>query len=150
MQIDLTELGLAYRRAKADLYYTKNANSAKLLRFEKNLVANLTHVYELLSEERFAELLSSYCYGYRLIPKSIKFTDEESSQSKTTVIVGDDFRAVEQCDLRLIEDLPIEFHIVTQLWIDRVAGRFDYAMSEMSYGYRLRRHRILRRRPQGA
>ena len=141
MQIDLTELGLAYRRAKADLYYTKNANSAKLLRFEKNLVANLTHVYELLSEERFAELLSSYCYGYRLIPKSIKFTDEESSQSKTTVIVGDDFRAVEQCDLRLIEDLPIEFHIVTQLWIDRVAGRFDYAMSEMSYGYRLRRHR---------
>ena len=35
MNIDLAELGLAYRRVKADLYYTKYANSIKLLRFEK-------------------------------------------------------------------------------------------------------------------
>ena len=140
MKVDITELGLAYRRAKADLYYTKHANSAKILQFEKELVSKLRHVHEILEAERFQELLNQYCSGWRLVPKSVSFVDDDSSKVRTTIKVGDDLCKVDKCDLRIIEDVPMEFHIVTQLWIDRVAGRLDHAMSDSSYGYRIRRH----------
>ena len=77
MKIEITELGLAYRRVKADLYYTKYANSVKLLRFEKNFVANLDRLHAILVEERFPELYSSFCHGWRIIPKSVKLEDED-------------------------------------------------------------------------
>ena len=136
MKVEITELGLAYRRVKADLYYTKYANLVKLLRFEKNLVANLDRLHEILVEERFAELYSSFCHGWRIIPKSVKLEDE----GKTTVLVGDELRRVSRCDLRIIEDLPIEFHVVAQLWIDRVGGLLEMAMSDRSFGNRIRCH----------
>ena len=136
MKIEITELGLAYRRVKADLYYTKYANSVKLLRFEKNFVANLDRLHAILVEERFPELYSSFCHGWRIIPKSVKLEDED----KTTILVGDELRRVSRCDLRIIEDLPIEFHIVTQLWIDRVGGVVERAMSDRSFGNRIRCH----------
>ena len=140
MNVDLAELGLAYRRVKADLYYTKYANSIKLLRFEKKLKGNIASLREMLAEERFEELCSSYCYGWRLVPKSVEMCDDGDAVSKTTILVGDDLRRVSQCDLRIIEDLPIEFHIVTQLWIDRLGGRLEAPMSSRSFGNRIRCH----------
>lgn len=140
MNIDLAELGLAYRRVKADLYYTKYANSIKLLRFEKELQKNIVSLRKMLAEERFEELCSSYCYGWRLVPKSVEMCDDGDAVSKTTILVGDDLRRVSRCDLRIIEDLPIEFHIVTQLWIDRLGGRLEAPMSSRSFGNRIRCH----------
>ena len=138
MNIDLTELGLAYRRVKADLYYTKYANSVKLLRFERNLAHNLAALHEILVNERFVEVYGSFCHGWRLVPKAVKFEDEDKVSSKTTILVGDELRRVSRCDLRLIEDVPIEFHIIAQLWIDRLGGRLEQVMSSCSFGNRIR------------
>ena len=140
MKIDIRELGLAYRRVKADLYYTKYANSIKLLRFERNLAANLKKLHEILTEERIDELCSSFCHGWRLIPKAIKLEDEDKRFAQTTILVGDELRRVSRCDLRIIEDVPVEFHIVTQLWIDRLGGILESVMSSRSYGNRIRCH----------
>ena len=140
MNVDLAELGLAYRRVKADLYYTKYANSIKLLRFEKELWKNIVALREMLADERFEELCSSFCYGWRLVPKSVEMVDEGDRASKTTILVSDDLRHVSRCDLRIIEDLPIEFHIVTQLWIDRLGGKLEAPMSDRSFGNRIRCH----------
>ena len=69
MKIDLEELGLAYRRVKADLYYTRHANSAKIIRFEKALAENLERLHSYLVTDEVAPLYA-YCYGWRLVPKS--------------------------------------------------------------------------------
>lgn len=135
MKLSLQELGLAYRRAKADLYYTHHANSVKILHFERNLVDNLKRIYSLLKDDETEQVLR-LCYGWRLVPKIIKMSDKSSDGP--IVKIPDDTSVVEQCELRLIEDLPVEFHVITQLWIDRVAALYESAMSKNSYGYRVR------------
>ena len=107
MKIDLTELGLAYRRVKADLYYTRHANSVKIIRFEKCLVENLARLYDYLVKDEFAPLYE-YCYGWRLVPKDIVFEDDDCDEKMhSTVRMCDDAHIVKRCGLRIIEDLPI-------------------------------------------
>lgn len=141
MHIDLTELGLAYRRVKSDLYYTRNANLFKLLKFEKDLSKNLRWLHGILIKESFSEL-EGECIGYRLVPKDVKFKDEKSNHDNgvcTTRTDGDE-REVDSCEFRVIEDLPIGFHIIMQLWIDRVGYKLERNLSDNVYGYRLRLH----------
>lgn len=141
MKIDIEELGLAYRRAKADLYYTYHANSIKLVRFEKHLVESLRQIHVWLKEEEFQQIYEC-CFGWRLVPKGVKLKEEEKDGGAyPTVRLSDDAHTVTECELRLIEDLPVEFHVITQLWIDRVAKYFESCMSSHSYGYRLRMHK---------
>ena len=139
MNIELEELGLAYRRVKADLFYTRNANTFKLLAYEKHLSSNLKHLYDCLVSRDYA-VLYSYCFGYRIVPKGIVFEGENDQALHSTVSLGDERRTVKTCDLRLIEDLPIDFHVIVQLWIDRVGGQFERCISDDVYGYRLRVH----------
>lgn len=139
MKVDIEEIGLAYRRAKADLYYTHNANLIKIARYEEQLVSNLRRIHSSLERDATEEITSAYCHGWRVVPKAIVFADDnDDSKSHSTVRLSDDAHDVSDCYLRLIEDLPIDFHVVTQLWIDRVAAHYEQQMSKNSYGNRLR------------
>lgn len=138
MKVSLKELGLAYRRVKADLYYARYASAFKLLAYEKNLLANLTNLKRILEREEF-ETLDSCCSGHRIIPKGVEL-DGENDALKVFART-EEIQSIKQCDLRLVEDVPIDFHIVTQLWIDRLGGRLEECFSDNSYGNRLRTHK---------
>lgn len=139
MNVELSELGLAYRRVKSDLYYTRNANLFKLLRFEKELSKNLRWLWGVLSRESFYEL-NGECVGYRLVPKDVKFKDENNNADVYTTRTDGENREVESCELRVVENLPISFHVIMQLWIDRVGYKLERNLSDDVYGYRIRLH----------
>ena len=103
MNVELSELGLAYRRVKSDLYYTRNANLFKLLRFEKELSKNLRWLWGVLSRESFYEL-NGECVGYRLVPKDVKFKDENNNADVYTTRTDGENREVESCELRVVEN----------------------------------------------
>lgn len=140
MKIDLKELGLAYRRAKADMFYTRNPNSFKILRYEKNLVKNLKRLQSLLCKEEFGEIYSSCCYGWRLVPKKVVFEEEQKKTVCPDVVLNDLSRRVKFSELRLVEDVPLDFHVITQLWVDRIGNRYERCMEKSSFGYRMRMH----------
>jgi hypothetical protein len=141
MQIALTELGFAYRRVKSDLYHARNANLFKLLDFEKNLSRNLRWLRSIFFRETFSELWGE-CVGYRLVPKDVTLKGEQRNCDGGVYSTRTDGskREVDFCELRVIEDLPISFHLVMQLWIDRVGYKFEKCLTEDVYGYRLRIH----------
>lgn len=141
MQIDLTEFGFAYRRVKSDLYYARNANLFKLFKFEKDLSRKLRWLHDIFLREAFSELWGE-CVGYRLVPKDVTLKDEQSKYDNDVYSTRSDSNelVIDCCEFRVIEDLPVSFHIVMQLWIDRVGYKFEKCLSDDVYGYRLRFH----------
>ena len=138
--IEIQDLADAYRKVKVDLFYSGNPCRQKLLDFEDNLAENLVKILNsLLTYDK--GYLFDISEGYWLCPKKIDFRDEK----KNAPIFSDLAKAyspdnVTQIDLRIIENLPIAFHIVMTLWINKIGERFDQKISSNSYGNRIRRH----------
>ena len=142
--VNYNDLMVAYRKAKVDLFYFGNPRRIDLLNFEKDLEKNLREIeYRYIKKDVDYFLGNNEVYWYS--PKSInvgKDDDKNNAQNKPVFSNPDKAHSVDDIkyyELRIMERLPIAFHVLTTLWINKIGEQFDSVLSENSYGNRIRR-----------
>lgn len=139
--ISILDLAAAYRKVKVDLFYSGNPCRFALAEFEVDLELNLQKIKVAL-ETQDSEFLDSLCHGYWLSPKKIEFDYENPGKPIFSNPEKEfDVSHVESGELRLIANVPIAFHVITTLWINKIGEKFDRLLSDNSYGNRIRRHK---------
>ncbi|GJQ49393.1 MAG: RNA-directed DNA polymerase [Planctomycetia bacterium] len=144
--ISLVDLGMAYRKAKADLFYSpracRKALSALELRLSKKLVA-------LQNKLTKGEAPSVSSQKWTLVPKEIKYEEFKTEQiSSDPQHLWDSICKHEnvnsrkvQAEFRLMEKLSIEFHVFAALWINKIGHKFEAKLTTSARGNRLRRNK---------
>lgn len=153
----LKDLGLAYRKAKVDLYYSSHASLDAIMHYEEDLHANLSKLLEQINggDESWVTQ-ADFIGGWTLASKSVhmdswKFQRKESgtglifssptqewevacktlAEKKEPEKLKAEFRVMARCSL--------DFHVLSTLWMLEVGHLFDAKLTECSYGNRLRR-----------
>ncbi|MBA6113572.1 Reverse transcriptase [Pseudomonas asiatica] len=150
-------LGLAYRKAKVDLYYSSHASLEAIAEYEENLHANLSALSKrILADEETWVDDPDFLGGWTLATKSVDMRNladcrkekgngiifsspiDEWEQACLTLATQDEpkkpvavFRVMAKCSL--------DFHVLSALWIMKVGHLFDAKLTECASGNRLRR-----------
>lgn len=153
----LRDLGLAYRKAKVDLYYSSHASLDAIADYEENLHTHLSAMLvKLQGEDESWVTQPEFIGGWTLATKSVDMScweqhreqhgnglifsspAEEWAHACTLLAEGEkpqkpnaEFRVMAQCSL--------DFHVLSTLWMLEVGHRFDAKLTECAYGNRLRR-----------
>lgn len=149
MNISLNDMGMAYRKAKVDLYYTTLPPLSRIAEYESDLVENLSALRERLNDIDENWLSDpEFLGGWTVTAKSLKEPDQTLDDSESTVFsdANQEWNAINKtkpgacaAQLRLMADVSINFHVLSALWISKVGHLFDQALSDNAYGSRLRR-----------
>ncbi len=142
--ISLTDLGMAYRKAKADLFYSSRTCKKALSAFESQLKKRLIAIQETLREGNAPTLSGE---TWTLVPKGIKDQEPETDllcsdpQNLWSSICHQAKKSKKkvEAEFRLMEKLPIEFHVFSSLWINKVGHKFEEKLTKSALGNRLRR-----------
>lgn len=155
--ISLQDLGLAYRKAKVDLYYSSHASLEAIADYEENLHANLTALLARLEGNDESWVMQPKFFGdWTLATKSVDIScweqyreqhgnglifsspAEEWAHACGLLAEGDkpqkpkaEFRVMAQCSM--------DFHVLSTLWMLKVGHLFDAKLTSCAYGNRLRR-----------
>lgn len=153
----LQALGLAYRKAKVDLYYSSHASLDAIADYEANLHTRLSALLaKLQSDDESWVTQPEFIGGWTLATKSVDMScweqyrelhgnglifsspDEEWAHACALLAEGEkpqkpkaEFRVMAQCSL--------DFHVLSTLWMLEVGHRFDDQLKPCAYGNRLRR-----------
>lgn len=151
MYYSLKELGLAYRKAKVDLYYSTIPSLFAIANYEDNLVENLERLQQRLEgEDKQWAIKKKFLGGWTLFPKSINVKPSEqkkqSEQDKQGVIFaapGEWEQATKrgskpEAEFRLMAKCSMDFHVLSALWMIHVGFLFENKLSKNVYGSRLR------------
>jgi len=141
ISIDFQDLADAYRKVKVDLFYSGNPCRQKLADFEDHLQENFETIENAL-RKRDSTYLLKISEGYWLCPKKIEFKNKDSSSDTVCSDLDEEYSPdkATKTVLRIIENLPVAFHVITTLWINKIGEQFDSILSENAYGNRIRRH----------
>lgn len=147
---NLRELGIAYRKAKVDLYYSTNSQSIKLAQYEDKVEENLKALLVRLNGVDMEWVKSEeFLGGWTLMPKAL-----DTPKLGPDVINGVLFSSPKDewkhlCHLndgkkptaqfRLMAQASIDFHVLSTLWMLKVGHKYDKGLSKCAYGNRLRR-----------
>ena len=83
--ISLIDLGLAFRKAKADMYYSTNTCILDAVIYEENLSKNLRSLYERLSGSDDGWVNNSDLFGdWTLVPQEIDCDLTQEEQRKVS------------------------------------------------------------------
>lgn len=148
MSLSLHDLGLAYRKAKVDLYYSTNPSLFDIANYEDDLSKNLTRLkeqIEAMNEDWVKD--PAFLGTWTLAPKEIQIVKGKQDQSLifaspeaewlSATEVGNHPTAV----FRLMARCSIDFHVLSSLWMMEVGDLFDKQLSSNVFGSRLRRNR---------
>ncbi|MBN8486523.1 MAG: hypothetical protein J0M20_02145 [Burkholderiales bacterium] len=153
----LQDLGLAYRKAKVDLYYSSHASLDAIADYEEDLRAKLgALLIKLHGDDESWVTQPEFFGGWTLATKSVDMScwrqhreqngnglifsspAEEWAHACSQLAEGDktlklkaEFRVMAQCSL--------DFHVLSTLWMLEVGHRFDAQLTGCAYGNRLRR-----------
>ena len=147
------DLGIAYRKAKADLFYERTVPYMReIYRYEKKLAENLLSLYEKLHSGNLDWMQQPSFFGsWSLIPKGIEpkeVPDDpgchclRSDPADLWQSIVENYRdkgEKPKAEFRQVGRHSIEFHIVSALWILKVGHVYDSILGEEAYGSRLRR-----------
>lgn len=154
------ELGIAYRKAKADLYYERgHANLLALLKYEEALDNNLSRLYQRLNSDELEEWMTkdSFVGDWSVIAKSLdpkvslatsspwRPSDPDVAWAAHVRSLGRESNSSKSrkpgrpiADFRLVGVHPIDMHVVGALWMLKVGRLYDAALGPEAYGSRLR------------
>lgn len=148
MSLSLHDLGLAYRKAKVDLYYSTNPSLFDIANYEDDLSKNLTRLkeqIEAMNEDWVKD--PAFLGTWTLAPKEIQMAKGKQDESLifaspeaewlNATVVGNHPTAV----FRLMARCSIDFHVLSSLWMMEVGDLFDKQLSSNVFGSRLRRNR---------
>lgn len=153
----LHNLGIAYRKAKVDLYYSSHASLDEIADYEANLHAELSGLQaQLQGDDESWVTQPEFIGDWTLATKSVDMScwqqyreqhgnglifsspDEEWAHACGLLAKGDkpqkpkaEFRVMAQCSL--------DFHVLSTLWMLEVGHLFDAKLTDCAYGNRLRR-----------
>jgi hypothetical protein len=153
----LQDLGLAYRKAKVDLYYSSHASLDAIASYEENLHSNLSSLLEKINGKDKSWATSPEFIGtWTLVTKSVEMARGEKNKKNNGS--GLIFSSPTEEWKHALKDLPdkekpekpkaefrvmarcsLDFHVLSTLWILEVGQLFDAKLSECAYGNRLRR-----------
>lgn len=151
MSISTTDLAIAWRKAKVDLYYSTNPPLFDMADYEDKLVENLERLCDRINGDDEGWVVDPDFLGtWILVPKSINHAGKKESKADsglifaspddewTRMIEGDDKPTAE---FRLMARCSIDLHVLSTYWMLKVGDKFDNALSDNVYGSRLRRNR---------
>ena len=153
----LQDLGLAYRKAKVDLYYSSHASLEAIADYENDLHAKLSALLlKLEGDDESWATQPEFIGGWTLAPKSVDMScwEQYRAQNGNGLIFSSpaeewahacgplaeggtpkrpkaEFRVMAQCSL--------DFHVLSTLWMLEVGHLFDEKLTGCAYGNRLRR-----------
>lgn len=145
--ISLKDLGIAYRKAKVDLYYSSHASLNAIADYEENLHKNLQLLLESINGESESWVENPDFLGtWTIAPKSIKLhTNKKDCNGLIYANPKEEWKCI--CKLtptaqfRLMAQCSLDFHVFSTLWMMKVGHLFDAQLGECAYGNRLRRTR---------
>jgi len=123
MDITIQDLLQAYKKVKVDLFYSNCENYALLLEYEHELEKNLLNLKNKIDQ-------------YAKNPKPLDYINSDFSYS----LIGKEYDSVKGITLRVMSNFPIEFHVLSSLWIQKIGLKIDATFEDsMIWGNRLRR-----------
>lgn len=148
----LQDLGIAWRKAKADLFYSRAPSLSAVEKYEKYLYRNLRKLQKKLDDENERWFINEEFFGgWTLIPKSFphdsKNEDTEKFDSDGLVFSSPAEEWVQtHCDgrksvaeFRVMACCRMNFHVLSTLWMLKVGHLFEAQLPDCAYGNRLRR-----------
>lgn len=143
---ELNELGMAYRKAKSDLYQSSNSSILRLANYEGALFENLSRLREKIDGTATDWLYDKEFLGsYSFMPTSLPI-----APSSTGVVIASPSDAwsshLREADgrptatFRVTSTCSIDFHVLSTLWINKVGYKLDRMLGSAAYGNRLRRN----------
>lgn len=154
---NLQYLGLAYRKAKVDLYYSSHASLDAIASYEENLHSNLSLLQEKINGEDEVWVTSPEFIGtWTLATKSVemdcwaKHKKENGSglifsspidewEHALKALAEKEIPEKPKAEFRIMARCSLDFHVLSTLWMLEVGQLFDARLSECAYGNRLRR-----------
>ena len=153
---NLQDLGMAYRKAKVDVYYSSHPRLTDIANYEEILHANLTALLEKINGDDEAWVTKKDFFGsYTLAAKSIdmdgwKKQKKEGGNGLTFSSPSDEWEHAcstleenqkdkPKAEFRVMAECTIDFHVLSTLWMLKVGKLFDGKLTECAYGNRLRR-----------
>ena len=153
----LHDLGLAYRKAKVDLYYSSHASLGAIADYEENLHANLSALLvKIEGDDESWVTQPELIGGWTLATKSVDMSCWEqyreqngnglifsSPSEEWTHVCGllaeGDKPQKPKAEFRVMAQCSLDFHVLSTLWMLEVGHRFDAKLADCAYGNRLRR-----------
>lgn len=140
-----SQLVFAFRKAKADLYYSKDPRITELLEYELNLQENLSELQNaLLTKKKDWFSRPEFVGTYSVAPNQIIDSAEDSPKISgithfTQTYPSDSNEKTPTAVFRLMEKCSIHFHVLSALWIILVGSKLEEKLSKNVYANRLRR-----------
>jgi len=148
--LTLTDLLVAYRKAKADCFFENCFPTAiNFAEYEQDLLSNLKSLLKRLQEKNGLGELDGLLGSCRLLPKKLGVETKEGAQNGH-MHFSDPDRAFEYLnktsdltpEFRIVGDFPVDTHIISALWINMVGHKFDACLDDnLVFGARLKRVR---------
>lgn len=155
--INLQDLGLAYRKAKVDLYYSSQASLDAIASYEENLHSNLSALQDKINGEDEDWVTSPEFIGtWTLATKSVEMdcwakhkkengsglifsSPTEGWEHTLKALAEKEIPEKPKAEFRIMARCSLDFHVLSTLWLLEVGHLFDAKLSECAYGNRLRR-----------
>jgi hypothetical protein len=157
MSFTLEDLGLAYRKAKVDLYYSSNASLFAIADYEEKLFEHLNALLDRLNrdDEKWVEE-PSFLGGWTLATKSVSWPDRskfceqhgnglifssptEEWDHACAQLAEKEGVSKPNAEFRVMAQCSLDFHVMSALWMLKVGHKYDAKLTECAYGNRLRR-----------
>lgn len=155
--VTLQQLGLAYRKAKADLYYSSHPCLMEIADYEQDLHKNLSKLLVRINakDERWIEK-EDFLGSWTLVAKSVEMTEWDAYRRKNgngfifsspadewentcSLLAAQDVPAKPSAEFRVMAQCSLDFHVLSALWMMEVGHLFDGKLATCAYGNRLRR-----------
>jgi len=140
--IGLLDLGLAYRKAKVDAYYSSILIRSEFADYEKNLVSNLRKFKRRLAQRPRTIPLG----GWTLVPKKVfpceavrGVVHSRPEDRWTAAMLHSSEPDRPKAEFRLMAQPSVDFHLLSALWMLNVGHKYDAKLGTCAYGNRLRR-----------
>ncbi|VEE64279.1 Reverse transcriptase (RNA-dependent DNA polymerase) [Shewanella putrefaciens] len=157
MSFTLDALGIAYRKAKVDLYYSSHASLGAIADYEENLHANLSALQDRINGDDTSWVTKPEFTGsWMLATKSVdmegwkKYRKEngnglifsspaEEWEHACSLLASQAESEKPKAEFRVMAKCTIDFHVLSTLWMLEVGHLFDAKLTSCAYGNRLRR-----------
>jgi hypothetical protein len=147
----LQDLGLAYRKAKVDLYYSTNSSLLAIAEYESQLTNKLQSLLDKLNggDEQWITA-PEFLGNWTLVPKGIDLKGlPEPDSGLIFASPAEEWEYIceraafekkkPKAEFRLMAHCSLDFHVLSALWMLKVGHQYDKKLSGSAYGSRLRR-----------
>ena len=155
--ISLADLGMAYRKAKVDLYYSSHASVNAIADYEEELNEHLTALLAQINGADESWVTTPNFVGtWTLATKSVNMDDWKEYKANDGnglifsspaeewahacfLLAAQSQPAKPKAEFRVMAKCSIDFHVLSTLWMLKVGHLFDAKLTSCAMGNRLRR-----------